>query len=282
MTEYRIIHAIRGASLAWLDEPWGNEPSKKGSESRFTLHTSARCLRLGEKREFGSKMMEWFTFLTGSFASWYEKNVLPALINKVCSGKVFKRKRLQVVPKATGKVLEIGFGSGTNLHTYDFTKVESIKGVDPSEELLAMAKDKIKELEAPIAIDLVVGSAEELPFGDEEFDSVVVAFTLCSIPNVEAALQECSRVLKVGGLLLFAEHGLSPDPDIQKWQHRITPYWSVCAGNCHLNRNIEELILSTGSFAFKGDKAFLEKKYSKGPKFLSFFYYGIAYKTKNL
>ena len=212
--------------------------------------------------------------------SLYEEHVLPRIIDCVCSQKGFKRKRLQVFPHAFGHVLEIGVGSGHNFETYDWTKLKSVKGVDPSKKLIDMARKKVVELKVQnkipsgtdeVPVDIQVGSAEDLDFEDGVFDCVVVGFSLCSIPDVDAALRESRRVLKEGGLLLFAEHGLSPDQGVQNWQNRLTPYWKVFTGGCHLNRNMEQLILKAG-FEFKQ----LNKKYIKGPKIASYLYYGIA------
>ena len=201
----------------------------------------------------------------------YDAYLLPVLVDRVCSQPGFARKRKQVVPQAKGRVLEIGIGSGHNLPEYTWDQVTCVKGVDPSEKLVEKARRKAEQLGLPVEIS--IGSAEQLEFPDESFDSVVVGFSLCTIPNVSLALKEAKRVLKSGGMLLFTEHGLAPEEDqtVQAWQHRLTPYWKVFAGGCHLNRNIEQLILDAG-FTFSK----LDKKYIKGPKIASYLYYGKA------
>ena len=118
------------------------------------------------------------------------------------------------------------------------------------------------------------GSAEEIDFEDNTFDSVVVGYSLCTIPDPIKALKEIKRVLKSNGKLFFTEHGISPEESVRRWQHRINPIWSKLAGGCNINRNTEDMILRSG---FKFDQ--LQKKYIKGPKIACFNYYGIAGKS---
>jgi ubiquinone/menaquinone biosynthesis C-methylase UbiE len=181
----------------------------------------------------------------------------------------FQKKRAQIIPKAHGRVLEIGIGSGLNFDFYDFEKVSEIVGVDPALSSVAIAKSRASNLSSKISF--VETTAESIDLESATFDSVVIGFSLCTIPDPMQALAEAHRLLKPGGSLFFMEHGLAPEPRIQKWQHRISPLWNKIAGGCNLNRNIEDLILS-GGFQFKD----LNKKYIKGPKIASFLYYGEA------
>ena len=127
---------------------------------------------------------------------------------------------------------------------------------------------------AQVEISFIESTAESIDLDSSTFDSVVIGYSLCTIPNPMQALAEAHRLLKPGGSLFFMEHGLAPEPNVQKWQNRITPIWKKFAGGCNLNRDIEELILA-GGFKFKD----LKKKYIKGPKIASFLYYGEAPKT---
>ena len=201
--------------------------------------------------------------------SFYEKYFLPKLLDCCCGMEGFQKKRAQIIPRVTGRVLEIGIGSGLNFDFYDFDKVTEIIGVDPALSSLALAKSRAKELNSKVSF--LETTAESIDLESSTFDSVVIGYSLCTIPNPMHALAEANRLLKPDGSLFFMEHGLAPEPNIQKWQHRITPFWKKIAGGCNLNRNIEELILS-GGFEFKD----LKKKYIKGPKIASYLYYGEA------
>ncbi|MEK9650172.1 MAG: class I SAM-dependent methyltransferase [Gammaproteobacteria bacterium] len=206
--------------------------------------------------------------------SIYEKYILPKFLDFACNLEGFKNKRSQIVPQAYGNVLEIGIGSGLNLDFYDFTKITSIVGVDPAIRSLAMARERALKKGVNHKFSFMALSAETLPLKDNYFDTALIAYSLCTIPNPELALHEIKRVLKPEGKLLFMEHGLSPEKNIQKWQNRLTPHWKKLAGGCHMNRDIEEILQNAG---FKFEK--IKKKYIKGPKILAFNYYGIASKT---
>ena len=184
----------------------------------------------------------------------------------------FQKKRAQIIPRARGRVLEIGIGSGLNFNFYDFEKVTEIIGVDPAVSSVAIAKSRTSNFNSKISF--LETTAESIDQESSTFDSVVIGYSLCTIPDPMQARAEAHRLLKPGGSLFFMEHGLAPEPNVQKWQHRITPIWKKIAGGCNLNRNIEELILA-GGFQFKD----LKKKYIKGPKIASFLYYGEAPKT---
>ena len=206
--------------------------------------------------------------------SFYEKYILPKFLDFACNLKGFQNKRSQIVPHAYGTVLEIGIGSGLNLDFYDFDKVDSVIGIDPALPSIAMARERTIKKGVNDKFSFMALSAESLPLKDNYFDSVVIAYSLCTIPNPEAALQEIKRVLKPEGRLLFMEHGLAPESSTQNWQHRLTPHWKKFAGGCHMNRDIESMLLNA-DFQFE----LLKKKYIKGPKVLAFNYYGIALKA---
>lgn len=168
--------------------------------------------------------------------SFYDRHIMPRLIACACATGPITRQRTKVVPLAAGKVLELGIGGGLNLAHYDAAKVTSVTGVDPSAEL----RERAKAAPRPdgLSVDVQDGTAEAMPFADASFDCVVCTFTLCTVPKPAAALAEAKRVLKPGGRFLFCEHGLAPDADVAKWQHRIEPIWKPIGGGCHLTRPV--------------------------------------------
>jgi ubiquinone/menaquinone biosynthesis C-methylase UbiE len=173
----------------------------------------------------------------------YDRYVLPWVLHLALQSADAARQRKKVVPRARGRVLEIGIGSGLNLPLYG-DEVERVTGVEPSPQLLALARRQAER--ATVAVDLVAGGAESMRFETGSFDTVVSTWTLCSIPDVERALAEVRRVLRPDGRLLFVEHGLSPEPGVRRWQDRLTPMWRRCAGGCHLNRDMAALIIGGG------------------------------------
>jgi len=170
--------------------------------------------------------------------------VVPRLINFAMKQSMLRERRAALVPRAKGTVLEVGIGSGLNLPYYSH-EVERLYGVDPSPQLLAMARSNARK--AQLAVELVCESAERLPFADASFDCAIMTWTLCSIPHAGRALREVHRVLKPGGELFFAEHGLAPDARVAAWQRRLTPLWRPLAGGCHLDRPIDALIRAAES-----------------------------------
>ena len=204
--------------------------------------------------------------------SLYEKYFLPKLLDFCCGMEGFQNKRSQIVPLAHGRILEIGIGSGLNFDHYNFDKVEEIIGVDPAVSSVAMARSRSSQYNSKISF--IESSAESIDLPSNTFDCVVIGYSLCTIPDPLKALAEARRLMKPEGSLFFMEHGLAPEQNIQKWQHRLTPGWKKIGGGCNLNRDIENLISSSG-FQFKS----LNKKYIKGPKIAAFQYYGEAVKS---
>ena len=174
---------------------------------------------------------------------FYAKHVLPRLTDLAMRSRVVSAERARFVPMASGRVLEVGIGSGLNLPFYG-SGVTSLHGLDPSLELWKLGVRRTAAV--PFAIRFVSGSAERVPAADASFDTAVTTFTLCSIPDPAAALTEMRRVLAPGGRLVFVEHGRSPDARVRAWQDRLTPLWRRVAGGCHLNRTIDELIRAAG------------------------------------
>ncbi|MCE2730147.1 class I SAM-dependent methyltransferase [Sphingorhabdus sp.] len=175
---------------------------------------------------------------------WWDRHVMPRLIGCACTQPAVMRDRAKVVPRASGDILELGCGGGTNLQFYDWSQVRSLSGVDPSPELLGRAQDAL--LRSGRSANFASGIAEALPFENSSFDSVVTTFTLCSVQDPTAALSEVRRVLRPGGRLIFLEHGKAPDPAAANWQNRIEPVWKHIAGGCHLTRPVTGAISDAG------------------------------------
>lgn len=199
----------------------------------------------------------------------YERFILPELIQLVCSNKQFREKRLSLIPQASGRVLEIGMGSGLNLPFYNTEQVKHILALEPSERLRQKAHHQSTLITIPV--ELSSHGAEDIPLEQHTIDTVVTTFTLCSVTEIEKALQEMRRVLKPQGTLLFCEHGLAPENKVQRWQHRLNPWWGKIAGGCHLNRDIHQLIEQAG---FKLPET--DHQYMPGPKTFSYLYKGVA------
>jgi ubiquinone/menaquinone biosynthesis C-methylase UbiE len=206
--------------------------------------------------------------------SFYNKYILPSFLNCACGAKPILYQRGKVVPLAEGLVLEVGIGSGLNIPFYDAGKVSKVIGLDPSPELNEMAQKVVNKTAAENGLDveIILGSAEAMPFPDDHFDTVVITYTLCTIPNAEAANLEIRRVLKPDGKLVFCEHGLAPDAGVAKWQGRIDPLWGKIAGGCHLNRDIPALINSAGFTIQTLEQMYLPST----PRFAGYNYWGVA------
>lgn len=199
----------------------------------------------------------------------YERYCLPHLINCVCGLKDIRNQREKVVPLAKGRVLEIGMGSGLNVPHYKAENIELVWGLEPSEGMRRKAQANLKR--APFEVRWLDLPSEEIPLEDNSVDTVVLTYTLCTIPDWQLALQQMRRVLKPGGSLVFCEHGEAPDESVRKWQQRINPLWKKIAGGCHLNRPIPQYLQQGG---FKINK--IESAYIPGPRFLSFEHCGVA------
>ena len=201
--------------------------------------------------------------------SIYSAWLFPRLLDLVMQQKQMITFRQRIGSAASGRVLDVGIGSGLNLAFYG-AQAESILGVDPSPELLRLAEERANK--AAIPIELVRGAGEALPIDNHSIDTAVVTFTLCTVSDPAISLSEIRRVLKPGGRLLFAEHGRAPETAVAWWQDRLTPLWTRIAGGCHLNRKPDDLIRAAG-FQIGG----LEMGYLKGPRPMGFVYTGSAH-----
>jgi SAM-dependent methyltransferase len=175
---------------------------------------------------------------------FWDKHIVPRLIGCCCRQPAVMRDRAKVVPKASGDVLELGCGGAANLECYDWARVKTLSGIDPSPELLDRAQAELAQ--QGHKANFIPGIAEALPFASHSFDCVVTTFTLCSVKDTAAALSEAKRVLKPGGRLLFVEHGLAPDASPARWQDHIEPVWKHIAGGCHLTRPVTQAISAAG------------------------------------
>jgi len=203
---------------------------------------------------------------------FYDRHILPRLLNAAMSAKPITYQRRKVVPRAQGRVLEIGFGAGHNLPFYDAAKVSHIWALEPALEMRVRAAERVAA--SPIALEFLDLPGEQIPLDDETADTVLVTYTLCTIPDVHGALGEMRRVMKSGGRMIFCEHGEAPDEGVQRWQRRLTPTWKAIGGGCHLGRPIPSLIRDAG---FRVDK--METMYLPGtPRFAAFNYWGDATK----
>lgn len=200
---------------------------------------------------------------------WYNDNLLPRVIDKVLDTGEARKHRSHVVPKATGRVLEIGFGSGPNLAFYGGDVME-VLAVDPSLKGRELAEERIEGFDRPVRFVGLDGQRLDVP--DNAVDSVVSTWTLCTIPDPAAALVEVRRVLKPGGRFYFCEHGRHPEPTVASWQDRLDRVWPHMAGGCHLGRRIADLVADAG---FEPEES-AEHMMKQSPRWVGYLYEGVA------
>jgi ubiquinone/menaquinone biosynthesis C-methylase UbiE len=199
----------------------------------------------------------------------YDKYLLPKLVHFTCAQIPTMRQREKVVPLAKGRVLEIGIGSGLNIPFYDAQRVEHLWGLDPSSEMWSIAQKNAAEHH--LDAEFIQSGAESIPLENNSADTVLMTFTMCTIPDIHMALDEVRRVLKPGGKLVFCEHGTAPDENIRRWQDRLNPIWKKLSGGCNLNRSIPVILEQSG---FKS--ADMRTMYLPGWKPAAFNYWGTA------
>jgi ubiquinone/menaquinone biosynthesis C-methylase UbiE len=198
---------------------------------------------------------------------FYRTVLFPRMLRIAMGSRRLAPFRQRIGAQATGRVLDVGIGAGENLAYY--SAADEIFGIEPSPELLAMARGFARRVALPVT--LLRADAEQLPFAPESFDTVVLTMTLCSIPDASKALQEVRRVLRRDGRLLYFEHGLAPSHRVAAWQRRLTPTWKRFSGGCHLDRPMPLLIEAAGFRLETGSSTYLP-----GPRFLTYFYDGVA------
>jgi ubiquinone/menaquinone biosynthesis C-methylase UbiE len=198
---------------------------------------------------------------------FWSDSILPRMIDRGMRNDFMAEHRYRAAPLASGRVLEIGSGSGLNLPLYT-DQVEHVFGLEPSEYLREKAQEFVPA--APFPVDFIDASAEAIPLERDSVDTVVSSWTLCSIPDIETTLQEIRRVLRADGRFIFIEHGRSPDEKVRRWQDRLVPVSTRLLG-CSLNRPMDLLIEEAG---FRLTE--IEAGYLKGPKLISYHYIGQA------
>jgi ubiquinone/menaquinone biosynthesis C-methylase UbiE len=188
----------------------------------------------------------------------YERHVLPRIIDVTCRGRARDGLRRRVCAGLAGEVIEVGFGSGLNIPFYP-AEVTAVSAVEPSDVAWRLAAKRLAAARVPVSRSGLDGQL--LPFGDGSFDAALSTWTLCTIPDVAAALTELRRVLRPGGQLHFLEHGLAPDERVRRWQHRLDPLQQRIAGGCHFTRPIAGLLTGAG-FTITA----IDEFYEPGPK----------------
>ena len=202
---------------------------------------------------------------------FYAQVIFPRLCDFLLDKPFVAKYRRELLANASGNILEIGFGTGLNLPYYP-ERIRKITVVDPNPGMCRRAQKRIAQ--AGIEVDQRIVSGERLPFGDNTFDSVISTFTLCSIEDVNQALDEVHRVLKPGGRFLFLEHGLSPEANIQRWQRRLNWLEMRLGEGCRLDRNIKELVAARPFASTRVEEFYMEKN----PKTHGYMYRGTAIK----
>ena len=200
---------------------------------------------------------------------FYDTYLLPRLVHFTCGLKPAMKQRQKVVPLASGRVLEIGIGSGLNIPFYDSSKVSHLWGLDPSPDMWSIALQNAAEHH--LDAEYLQSEAESIPLDGNVANTVVMTYTLCTIPEPESALTEIRRVLKPGGRLLFCEHGKAPDESVLRWQQRLNPVWKRFSGGCNIHRDIPGL-LQAACFTIEDDN----RMYIPGARPLSYNYWGTA------
>tara|TARA_B100000941_G_C28433404_1_gene515536 strand:+ start:463 stop:1074 length:612 start_codon:yes stop_codon:yes gene_type:complete len=200
---------------------------------------------------------------------FYNKYILPKIINAGCGTKPIRKQREKVLPLCKGIVLEIGCGSGLNFSFYEENNIDKLYALEPDKEMLRQAESVVKEVNFPITF-LETG-AEKIPLEDDSIDTALLTYTLCTIPDPIAALLEIRRVLKKGGKLVFCEHGMAPENNVKKMQNFINSFF-LFVGGCNLNRDIPSLIKDAGFLVDNLETMYLPKT----PKWFGYNYWGSA------
>lgn len=202
---------------------------------------------------------------------FYADHIEPAVVSFACSMPAISKERSQIVPEASGAVLEVGFGSGHNAGYYDRAGITRLYALEPSAAMRRKAEKRVAAL--PFEFEWLDLKAEEIPLDQASVDTVLLTYTLCTIQDVSQALAGMRRVLKPGGKLVFLEHGAAPDARVRRLQDRLNPVWGKLAGGCNLNRDPVRLIREAGFEIASSDS-----HYAKGaPKFAGYMSRGVAF-----
>ena len=198
----------------------------------------------------------------------YEERILPRMVELTCGGKDMAKFRRRTVEGLSGTIVEVGFGSGLNAPVYP-PEVTEVMAVEPS--MLARERSARHTVDTSARVVFVGLDGARLPLEDASCDGALSTFTLCTIPDVHAALAELHRVVRPGGRFHFLEHGRAPDESVRTWQRRLEPIQKRVAGGCHLTRDAEALVSDAGF-----EIVDLERRYVKGPKPFAYFTLGRA------
>lgn len=202
---------------------------------------------------------------------FYEQRIFPRVMDYALSGHPIRETRKSVLEHAHGRVVEIGFGTGLNLPHYP-EHISNIATIEINPGMHRLAERRAHK--TGIRVEQVLVDNDQWPLEDESVDTLVSTFTLCSIAQLDQVLAEIKRVLKPGGRMVFAEHGLSHEPHIQKWQHRLNPVQNVVGCGCHLNRNIGEILQGADFSDLSLDTFYMKTM----PKLMGYMYQGVAIK----
>jgi len=200
----------------------------------------------------------------------YNRYILPHVINCACGTRPIVRQRKKVAPLVEGVVLELGFGSGLNIPYLDASKITKLYALEPEAGMRALSVKAAKT--APFPIEVRPEFAETLPLPDASIDTLFVTYVLCTIPDPASALRATRRLLKPGGRVVFCEHGLAPDADVQKTQRGVEPMWKRFAGGCHLTRDVAGMLADGGYRIESSETMYLPKT----PRFAGYNVWGVA------
>lgn len=174
---------------------------------------------------------------------FYSRHIAPGLVDFACGAKPIAYQRRKLIPQASGVVLEIGAGGGRNFALYDREKVSRLIALEPEAGMIRRGRERTPE---GLSVEWLEHGAETAGLAPASLDTIVTTYTLCTIPDAIGALAALRPALKPDGKLLFCEHGLAPDAGVVKWQKRIEPVWRPIAGGCHLTRDVEAMLASSG------------------------------------
>lgn len=198
----------------------------------------------------------------------YRERILPHVVDRACNTAELQAWRGEVAVGLFGTVVEIGFGSGLNVAAYP-DDIELVYAVEPADVARRLAEPRIAA--GNVTVEHVGLDGQQIPLTDDSCDGALSTFTLCTIPDVRAALAELRRVVRPGGRFHFLEHGLSPDPGTAKWQRRFEPIQKRLADGCHLTRDVAELVRESGF-----EMEHMSSRYGRGPKPWTWMTQGVA------
>ena len=202
--------------------------------------------------------------------SFYRNRVYPQIVSALGNPKPIDDIRRRMISLAHGEVLELGVGPGVNFPYYDPGTVSKVFALEPNPGMLQRAEEHRRRIE--IDVEFIDLPGEHIPLDDNSVDTVVSTFTMCTIPGLDEALRGVGRVLRPDGQLIFFEHGLAPDPAVQRWQKRVEPFFKLAFEGCHVTRRIPSTIANSGFKIDKLDEGYL----APFPKSGTYCFWGVA------